>query len=300
MEKALKVDPEFQNKIPPLTDDEFKQLEENILNDGEVFEPIAVWNGTIVDGHNRWKIIQANPWLTFKVKEMNFSDKWEAFDWMYRKQLGRRNLTEEQKRYLVGKQLEARKLHKGGDRRSKNFSNAQNERLKKYRETAEEIADEHKIAASTVKRAEKYANGIDAIREEAPELADAILKAEKRLSKKDIEDIGTAHPAAQKAMIESIRTGEAEKKSRPKGETKKINRIVETLSDDSCMEYTIHHMTEQIRVNSDAFIRSLSNLIMDHTDVTNGHQAEIVKAIDENITKRIMQIKEILNNGTQL
>ena len=300
MERVLKVDPEFQNKIPPLTDDEFKQLEENILNDGEVFEPIAVWNGTIVDGHNRWKIIQANPWLTFKVKEMNFSDKWEAFDWMYRKQLGRRNLTEEQKRYLVGKQLEARKLHKGGDRRSKQFSNVQSERLKKYRETAEEIADENKIAASTVKRAEKYANGIDAIREEAPELADAILKSEKRLSKKDIEDIGMAHPAAQKAMIESIRTGEAEKKSRPKGETRKINSIVETLSDDSCMEYTIHHMTEQIRVNSDAFIRSLSNLIMDHTDVTNGHQAEIVQAIDENIIKRIMQIKEILNNGTQL
>ena len=26
----LKIDPEFQNQIPPLTDDEYKQLEENI------------------------------------------------------------------------------------------------------------------------------------------------------------------------------------------------------------------------------------------------------------------------------
>ena len=25
----LKIDPEFQSQIPPLTDDEFKQLEEN-------------------------------------------------------------------------------------------------------------------------------------------------------------------------------------------------------------------------------------------------------------------------------
>ena len=25
----LKIDPEFQNQIPPLTDDEYKQLEEN-------------------------------------------------------------------------------------------------------------------------------------------------------------------------------------------------------------------------------------------------------------------------------
>ena len=48
----LRIDPEFRDKIPPLTDAEFEQLRENILNDGEVYEPIAVWNGTIVDGHN--------------------------------------------------------------------------------------------------------------------------------------------------------------------------------------------------------------------------------------------------------
>lgn len=57
----LKIDPEFQAKIPPLTDDEFKQLRENIINDGEVYEPICVWNGVIVDGHNRWKVIQEFP-----------------------------------------------------------------------------------------------------------------------------------------------------------------------------------------------------------------------------------------------
>ena len=31
----LKIDPEFQSQIPPLTDDEFKQLEENILKEGQ-------------------------------------------------------------------------------------------------------------------------------------------------------------------------------------------------------------------------------------------------------------------------
>ena len=64
----LKIDPEFQAKIPPLTDDEFKQLRENIINDGEVYEPICVWNGTIVDGHNRWKVIQEFPDIPFRIK----------------------------------------------------------------------------------------------------------------------------------------------------------------------------------------------------------------------------------------
>ena len=52
----LKIDPEFQSQIPPLTDDEFKQLEENILKEGKLLSPLIVWNNTLVDGHNRYDI----------------------------------------------------------------------------------------------------------------------------------------------------------------------------------------------------------------------------------------------------
>ena len=51
---ALKVDPEFQGKIPPLTFEELNQLEANILRDGRIINPIIVWEGLIVDGHNRF------------------------------------------------------------------------------------------------------------------------------------------------------------------------------------------------------------------------------------------------------
>ena len=37
----LKIDPEFQSQIPPLTDDEFKQLEENILKEGKLLSPYS-------------------------------------------------------------------------------------------------------------------------------------------------------------------------------------------------------------------------------------------------------------------
>ena len=99
----LKIDPEFQSKIPPLTAEEFDQLKENILEAGEVYKPIITWNGIIVDGHHRWKIIQENPGLIWKTKEIDFPDKWAAFDWMYKEQLGRRNLTEQQRSYMIGK-----------------------------------------------------------------------------------------------------------------------------------------------------------------------------------------------------
>ena len=42
---ALKIDPEFQGKIPPLTFEELNQLEANILRDGRIINPIIVWQG---------------------------------------------------------------------------------------------------------------------------------------------------------------------------------------------------------------------------------------------------------------
>ena len=35
----LKIDREFESKIPPLTAEEFRQLEENIVTDGVVINP---------------------------------------------------------------------------------------------------------------------------------------------------------------------------------------------------------------------------------------------------------------------
>lgn len=98
---ALKVDPEFQGKIPPLTFEELDQLEKNIVNDGKVINPIIVWNGLIVDGHNRYAILQKHPDIPYTVHEKEFADRYEAIIWICKNQLGRRNLTPEQKSILL-------------------------------------------------------------------------------------------------------------------------------------------------------------------------------------------------------
>ena len=57
----LRIDPEFAEKIPPLSPEEIEQLEANILAEGVVINPLIVWNGVIVDGHNRYRILQKHP-----------------------------------------------------------------------------------------------------------------------------------------------------------------------------------------------------------------------------------------------
>ena len=105
----LKIDPEFQSQIPPLTDDEFKQLEENILKEGKLLSPLIVWGNTLVDGHNRYAILQKHPEIYFSTTPLQFENREETIAWICRNQLGRRNLSPEQKRYLLGKQYEAEK-----------------------------------------------------------------------------------------------------------------------------------------------------------------------------------------------
>jgi len=112
----LRIDVEFENKIPPLTEEEFRQLENNIVSEGVVFAPIITWEGVIVDGHNRYRIVQKHPNISYSTRERAFTDRYEAIAWICKNQLGRRNLTSEQKKYLIGKQYEAEKATHGGER----------------------------------------------------------------------------------------------------------------------------------------------------------------------------------------
>ena len=111
----LKIDPEFQSQIPPLTDDEFKQLEENILKEGKLLSPLIVWGNTLVDGYNRYAILQKHPEICFSTMPLRFANREEALAWICKNQLGRRNLTPEQKKFLIGKQYSVEHRKPGGN-----------------------------------------------------------------------------------------------------------------------------------------------------------------------------------------
>jgi hypothetical protein len=101
----LEIKKEFKKLIPPLTAEEFKQLEENCLNEG-IRESILTWNGFIIDGHNRYEI--ATKWnLDYQTKSKHFASEQDVIEWMILNQLGRRNLSKDQKKYLIALELES-------------------------------------------------------------------------------------------------------------------------------------------------------------------------------------------------
>ena len=97
--KQIEIKEEFKKLIPPLTTEEYKQLEDNCLEEG-IREKIILWNNYIIDGHNRYNI--AKQWnLEFKTESKNFSSEEAVKEWMILNQFGRRNLSNYQRSVLA-------------------------------------------------------------------------------------------------------------------------------------------------------------------------------------------------------
>jgi DNA modification methylase len=100
----LKIKEEFKKLIPPLTVQEFKQLEQNCLADG-IREKIIIWNGFIIDGHNRYEIATRFN-LDYQTESKHFESENDVKEWMINNQFGRRNLSNYQ-RSVLALQLES-------------------------------------------------------------------------------------------------------------------------------------------------------------------------------------------------
>lgn len=223
----LKIDPEFAGKIPPLTEEEFRQLETNILEDGRILSPLIVWNGTIVDGHNRYRILQKHAELSFEVYEREFKDRYEAIIWICRNQLGRRNLTPAQRKYLIGKQYEAEKASvNGAERRNRDKSGrfqpvGQNGPLEEPLRTRERIAQEHGTGEHYVRRAERFAQGVDAAEETLPGIRQEIFTGAIKPPDSLVEAVSKATPEERKELVEQLKKPRRLPKKEPEDEPEK-------------------------------------------------------------------------------
>jgi N6-adenosine-specific RNA methylase IME4 len=86
----IKIDQEFKDLIPPLAVEEVLNLEQSILTEG-CREAIILWNGVIIDGHNRHAICTKHN-LPFKTEVKEFASRNDVKIWMILNQFGRRNL----------------------------------------------------------------------------------------------------------------------------------------------------------------------------------------------------------------
>ena len=256
MNPVLTIDPEFEAKCPPLTDDELSQLEENILEEGLVLMPLIVWNDTIVDGHNRYRIAQAHPGIGFRTHEKQFSNRYEALSWICKNQLGRRNLTPMQKKYLIGERYDAEKMIHGGDRRSEDAKSSDKScHLKNESRARKRIAEESGMSEGSVQNAFNYAKGVNAAEEVLPGIKNDLLLGKFKPRETDVAAVARASPEERREKAEQLRVipekkPKADKESARSG-TKRQQEVYATI------DKSYEDMKDSKRVTEDSALVSL-------------------------------------------
>lgn len=197
--KQLQIDVELKNLIRPLSREEYAQLEANLVVDG-CRDPIITWNGTIVDGHNRYEICNRLH-IPYTVQEMSFDQREAAIIWICENQLGRRNITEETRKYLIGRQYEAEKVigfHRNARGRNQytksrgsSVSDIHNEitgkeRRESARRTAKKLGDQYRLSSGAVQRYGKYSQALDTLGEKMPDMVPKILSGNYKISHENI------------------------------------------------------------------------------------------------------------------
>jgi hypothetical protein len=194
--------------MPELTSNEYETLEQSLINEG-CRDALVLWGDTLIDGYNRYEICQKHG-IEFKTITLDFDSREDVVNWIIDNQLGRRNLTIEQKNYLIGKKYKREKQN-------------QVENLKQFQpkeemislpigqnvtsvDTAEKIGNEHKVSARTVKRAGKYADAIDTIAQNVDdEVRQEILNRKIDSTAKDVLELAKATPEIQREVIQRAR-----------------------------------------------------------------------------------------------
>lgn len=199
----LLIDHEFKSWIMQLRSDEYQALKESILAYG-CRDPLVVWNGTLIDGHNRYKICTENN-IPFQVVEMSFNSREDVKDWIVLNQLARRNITQEQRDYLLGKMYSSQKQSKGKyDRNQVQQNTRQNDGYV----TSEAIAKKFNVSSRTVERAERFTKSIDTLAENCgPDIRDKILSKQLAITRTDVVKIASMSSKDQKEVCIKIREG---------------------------------------------------------------------------------------------
>jgi N6-adenosine-specific RNA methylase IME4 len=193
-----KIDPEFRGLIPPLSTDERAQLEANLQRDG-CRDALVVWNGVLLDGHNRLVICEQHH-IPYTTRAIILADRLAARIWIRTLQLGRRNITDDMRAIIVAKLV----ADLAAQSKRLRASSAASARHAKLGSSGVHVAPEQKkksrVRSTTAKRAgvsEHKVRQAQRLLARAPALADQVASGEIKLT----DAVRKTRPAARAAKL---------------------------------------------------------------------------------------------------
>lgn len=305
--KELKIDPELKDLLPPLTDEEFKQLEKNIIDNGfDKNFPIMEWHGYIADGHNRYSICKKHN-IEPVIGTLAYDTKEEVMEWMLDIQLGRRNLSPIQRiavaekyRPIYEKQAKKRQAEYHGNQYDSqsavpsDLTEVQNNK-KRENETNAKLAKIAGVKPTTYKMGAKVLNS------DNEDVKQRVLSGETSISAgyKEL----TQHKDYKKLSINgevlNISSSTDNKLTTPKTQiSDEVKQICADLKTEKTKEYLdsiwnykvaiIECMNADFKMYYDGFVSTLNDM---ETRVTQSELDECILNAESNIEKLLTAIE---------
>lgn len=301
--RELKIDPELRDLLPPLTNEEYKQLEKNIVENG--FDrnfPIMEWQGFIVDGHNRYDICKKHN-IEPIIGTLAYKTKEEVMEWMLDIQLGRRNLTPIQKiaitekyRPIYEKQAKENQSKYYGNQYDREsgltvkLPQVQNGSQERNPTTSEKLASIANVSEKTYRMGAKILNsGNEKLKQE-------VLSGEKSINAGYRELTGKKENKKEEVKNEIPSTSQIQP---PKSKvSEEVKQICEDLKTEKTKEYLdsiwnykvsiIECMNADFNMYYDGFISILNDM---ENRVTQAELDECIENAKKNIEKLLTAIE---------
>ena len=206
------IDGEFESLLPMLDKVTFESLETELLHNG-CRDALVLWNGILIDGHNRYKICTTHN-IPFNTIDMEFNSREEVQIWIIDNQVSRRNLTPIQLSNYRGLHYMAEKKiisNKSGKNQHSEVD-AQNEHQPQTQTTARFLSGRYKVSPVTIRRDTKVAEAISAIGEASHEARRKLLSSEVSIDKKVLAEMSSWPKEEIEAVAAQIEEGSYEKR----------------------------------------------------------------------------------------
>lgn len=309
--RELKIDPELRDLLPPLTSEEYKQLEKNIVENG--FDrnfPIMEWQGFIVDGHNRYDICRKHN-IEPIIGTLAYKTKEEVMEWMLDIQLGRRNLTPIQKiaitekyRPIYEKQAKENQRLSGIE-----YGNGGTKVVTKSSQPIEQIAN-NKQRNPTVRKLlsdvagvseDTYAKGAKILNSDNEKLKQEVLSGEKSINAGYKELTGKKENKKEETRNTDIQCNMYSKK-----EKRVVENGVILLPENSEENKMVNDICRRMKsgdadwdkINNDMELNNIKQIINDNIDISISYIRSNLD-FDNFNSSDLEHLREIINDATE-
>lgn len=313
--KELKIDPELKNLLPPLTHEEYKQLEKNIKDNG--FDrnfPIMEWNGYIADGHNRYSICRKHN-IEPVIGTLAYDTKEEVMEWMLDIQLGRRNLSPIQRIAVAEKyrpiyERQAQKnLEEGGRKGGLVSANKPLVNLPNPSSMIDKIDVREKLASVAGVSGKTYSMGKKILDSDNETLKQEVLSGEKSINAgyKELTQSKQETKPSINGEVSNTSSSTATKPTTSKPQiSEEVKQICADLKTEKSKEYLdsiwdykvaiIECMNADFEIYFDGFVSILNDM---ENRVTKSELNECIKSAENIVEKMLSAIEEAKNITTK-